>query len=101
MYQLSLAICIQDPTDTPIDEKNEKMKGLIRKKAEEYIDRAEKLKEHLNKPEPARVGANGSASGGKKCVLAAYRGHSNAERSSGKQAGMTTKTRTRRNCGLG
>jgi hypothetical protein len=45
------------------------MKGLIRKKAEEYIERAEKIKVHINKPEPARVGANGTSSGGKKCVL--------------------------------
>ena len=46
------------------------MKSLVRSKAEEYVDRAEKLKQHLQKPEPARVGANGTStgSGGKKCV---------------------------------
>lgn len=39
------------------------MKVLIRKKAEEYIERAEKLKEHISKPEPARAGAIGATNG--------------------------------------
>ena len=33
-----------------LDEKNEKIKENIRKKINEYLDRAEKLKEHLAKP---------------------------------------------------
>ncbi|EJD04238.1 AAA-domain-containing protein [Fomitiporia mediterranea MF3/22] len=49
-------------------EKNDKLKGLIRGKISEYLDRAEKLKEHLNKDAEKRarraVGANGTASGG-------------------------------------
>lgn len=61
-----------------IDEKNDKLKTLIRGKITEYLDRAEKLKEHLNKTEEKKarraVGANGASSGGPggtgaKCVL--------------------------------
>jgi vacuolar protein-sorting-associated protein 4 len=52
------------------DEKNEKMKSLIRKKVDEYLTRAEKLKVHITKmEEPARIKANGATngnSGGKK-----------------------------------
>jgi vacuolar protein-sorting-associated protein 4 len=55
------------------DEKNEKMKSLIRKKVDEYLTRAEKLKVHITKmEEPARVKANGTtngSSGGKKWGL--------------------------------
>ena len=36
------------PTPVP-DEKNDKLKQLIRAKFVEYLDRAEKLKEHLGK----------------------------------------------------
>ncbi len=51
-------------------EKNAKSKEMIRGKAAEYMDRAEKLKEHLheqdkgNKKRPAAVGSNGKVSGG-------------------------------------
>lgn len=49
-------------------EKNPKMKDSIRAKASEYMERAEKLKRHLNESKgakkPSKVGANGSASGG-------------------------------------
>jgi vacuolar protein-sorting-associated protein 4 len=49
------------------DEKNEKLKALIRNKFTEYLDRAEKLKKHLSDADEKRgrskVGANGSASG--------------------------------------
>lgn len=59
------------------DEKNDKLKELIRKKFTEYLDRAEKLKEHLAKSDEkrARVGvgsdgtgkaAGGGGTGGKK-----------------------------------
>lgn len=48
-------------------EKNDKLKALIRGKFTEYLDRAEKLKEHLAKSEDKRtktkVGANGSSGG--------------------------------------
>ncbi|KZS90331.1 AAA-domain-containing protein [Sistotremastrum niveocremeum HHB9708] len=48
-------------------EKNDRLKTLIRKKIDEYLDRAEKLKEHLEKAEEKRgraaVGANGKESG--------------------------------------
>ncbi|GJE92040.1 AAA-domain-containing protein [Phanerochaete sordida] len=49
-------------------EKNEKSKQLIRSKIEEYIARAEMLKEHIQQAEDKRakkaVGANGMANGG-------------------------------------
>ena len=48
-------------------EKNNKLKYLIRKKFTEYLDRAEKLKEHLAKSSEDRnraaVGANGAEKG--------------------------------------
>ena len=44
------------------DEKNERVKESIRKKMAEYLDRAEKLKEHLNTPKKKAVAA--AASGG-------------------------------------
>ncbi|WVF71097.1 hypothetical protein IAT40_005894 [Kwoniella sp. CBS 6097] len=48
-------------------EKNDKLKELIRKKFTEYLDRAEKLKEHIAKSEEkrskAKVGANGGGGG--------------------------------------
>ncbi|CAD6896767.1 unnamed protein product [Tilletia laevis] len=48
-------------------EKNEKLKELIRNKLVEYLDRAEKLKEHLAKSQETKgrraVGANGGESG--------------------------------------
>lgn len=51
-------------------EKNPKSKEMIRGKAGEYMERAEKLKNHLaegdksNKRKPAAVGSNGKVSGG-------------------------------------
>ncbi|RDW67985.1 hypothetical protein BP6252_09381 [Coleophoma cylindrospora] len=50
-------------------EKNAKSKEMIRAKAAEYMERAEKLKQHLadgdgKRKKPGMVGANGSASGG-------------------------------------
>lgn len=52
-------------TDT--DEKNDKLKIIIRNKIDEYLGRAEKLKEYLAKGEEPRsrgaVGANGATSG--------------------------------------
>ncbi|KAF9514516.1 hypothetical protein BS47DRAFT_1376522 [Hydnum rufescens UP504] len=49
-------------------EKNDSMKSMIRKKADEYMDRAEKLKEHLVKAGERRsrsaVGANGTPNSG-------------------------------------
>lgn len=51
-------------------EKNAKSKEMIRQKAGEYMERAEKLKNHLadsdknNKRKPAAMGANGKSSGG-------------------------------------
>lgn len=50
-------------------EKNAKSKEMIRGKTKEYIERAEKLKTHLeegdksNKRKPAAVGSNGKVSG--------------------------------------
>jgi len=50
-------------------EKNAKSKEMIRGKAGEYMERAEKLKQHLagedkEKKKPAAVGSNGKVSGG-------------------------------------
>ena len=51
-------------------EKNAKSKEMIRGKAGEYMERAEKLKNHLaegdksNRKKPAAVGSNGKVSGG-------------------------------------
>lgn len=49
-------------------EKNQKSKEMIRQKAAEYMERAEKLKNHLaeqeGKKKPAAMGANGKAANG-------------------------------------
>ena len=51
-------------------EKNPKLKEMIRSKVGEYMDRAEKLKNHLadadnsNRKKPAAIGSNGKVSGG-------------------------------------
>ena len=51
-------------------EKNPKSKEMIRAKTAEYMERAEKLKQHLaetdkgNRKKPAAVGSNGKVSGG-------------------------------------
>lgn len=52
-------------------EKNPKSKDMIRSKVGEYMERAEKLKNHLadgdkSKKKPAAVGVNGKVSGGGK-----------------------------------
>ena len=53
-----------------LGEKNAKSKEMIRGKVAEYMDRAEKLKHHLedtdksNNKKPSAIGANGKASGG-------------------------------------
>jgi vacuolar protein-sorting-associated protein 4 len=49
-------------------EKNEQSKATIRVKINEYLERAEKLKQHLNdeanKKKPGKIGANGSTAAG-------------------------------------
>ena len=56
--------------DTFSGEKNPKSKEMIRGKVAEYMERAEKLKQHLeqndksNKKKPSAVGANGKVAGG-------------------------------------
>ena len=68
-------------------EKNPKSKEMIRTKAGEYMERAEKLKNHLadtdkgSRKKPAAVGSNGKVSGGSgkgKCVLLHYFIHGRA-----------------------
>lgn len=51
----------------PPDEKNEKCKATIRSKVEEYLARAEKLKEFLEKQQkkPVAQGSGGKSNGGK------------------------------------
>jgi vacuolar protein-sorting-associated protein 4 len=53
-----------DSVLTLSDEKNDKLRELIRKKFTEYLDRAEKLKEHIAKGEEKRTRAKVGASGG-------------------------------------
>ncbi|CAG8687038.1 16351_t:CDS:2, partial [Acaulospora colombiana] len=70
------ALCIHSFADCDLwdpDEKNDKLRVLIRKKVDEYLDRAEKLKTHIakaNDKQAGAVGSNGkvSASGGGKDV---------------------------------
>lgn len=50
---------------TYADEKNPKLKDLIRSKVEEYLERAEKLKDHLASLEAK---AKADADGGRKAV---------------------------------
>ena len=62
----------------PPDEKNDKLRILIKSKVTEYLDRAEKLKVHLAKVDDKRaksaIGANGKESGsGKKCASVMWR----------------------------
>lgn len=61
-----------------LGEKNARSKEMIRQKAGEYMERAEKLKNHLadeeKKKKPRAMGANGkeSGGGGKKYCLHEY-----------------------------
>jgi vacuolar protein-sorting-associated protein 4 len=57
-----------------VDEKNDKMKELIRKKFMEYLDRAEKLKQHLAQAQEAKGRAAIGANGGEKGVGGAANG---------------------------
>lgn len=71
--QLSVDLSYSDATI--LDEKYEKTKAVIRSKVNEYLARAEKLKEHIDKQEKdKRSGGNGInnkalAAGGKKSVV--------------------------------
>lgn len=61
-----------------IDEKNDKLRVLIRKKVDEYLDRAEKLKAHIAKAENKKssaIGSDGkvSSGGGGKYVPRSWR----------------------------
>jgi len=47
-----------------LDEKNDKLKILIRNKTKEYLDRAEKLRAHIAKADEKRTRATVGASGG-------------------------------------
>lgn len=71
-------------TDIGIGEKNQKSKEMIRAKVAEYMERAEKLKTHLNqndasnRKKPSAMGANGKSAGGSgkgKCVDIHNTGH--------------------------
>ena len=52
-----------------IDEKNEQNKETLRKKATEYLNRAEQLKSYLKKKQKNAVSANGSSGGKNKLVI--------------------------------
>lgn len=64
------AAALYEPLTLPrrTDEKNPKLRDLIRSKVEEYLDRAEKLKNHIASTDEKRqkqaVGTNGKATGG-------------------------------------
>ena len=75
-WKLGILKCIEmleitdmlPPFDAELtDERNEKMKELVRKKFLEYLDRAEKLKQHLAATQEAKgraaIGANGGEKG--------------------------------------
>lgn len=73
-YFMTALKCFHSPftalTCVSVDEKNEKSKQMIKKKVGEYLERAEKLKDHLSKPttkdgKPAAASANGVGTGGK------------------------------------
>jgi vacuolar protein-sorting-associated protein 4 len=49
-----------------LDEKNERVKESIRKKIQEYLDRAEKLKEVVQKPTKKKAMAASDGSGAAK-----------------------------------
>jgi len=84
------------------DEKNEKSKVLIRTKINEYLQRAEVLKEHIRtkgqkKPAANAVGSNGSV----KCVYTSIPNLCHSDLSAGKTTRMEpTRTQRSRNCGL-
>ena len=66
--------CFCDPDARAADEKNDKLKTLIKSKIKEYLDRAEKLKVHISNQEQrskSAIGADGKPSAGKKCVCPA------------------------------
>ena len=67
MYVLHRACGIL-PLDNAPDEKNERSKELIKKKIDEYLGRAETLKEHTQSGEEKKarraIGANGMSNGG-------------------------------------
>jgi len=84
------------------DEKNEKSKVLIRTKINEYLQRAEVLKEHIRtkgqkKPAANAVGSNGSV----KYVYIFTSKLCHSDHSTGKTTRMEpTRTQRLRNCGL-
>lgn len=63
-------LCRRTSTNAVLDEKNAKQKKMIQEKTREYMDRAEKLKKHLdehdesNRKKPSAMGVNGKSSGG-------------------------------------
>ncbi|CAC9887516.1 unnamed protein product [Aureobasidium pullulans] len=69
---LESTLPLRHATNASHREKNAKSKEMIRAKAAEYMERAEKLKNHLaeqdtNRKKPSAVGANGkTANGGAK-----------------------------------
>jgi len=67
MYPISshseppLPLKTNSPSSLPsrVDEKNPKLKDLIRSKVEEYLERAEKLKDHIAQTEKAKSDGEG------------------------------------------
>lgn len=69
-HQAALILPQHAHTNLQLGEKNQKSKEVIRGKVAEYMERAEKLKTHLdqndatNRKKPSAVGANGKVAGG-------------------------------------
>jgi hypothetical protein len=97
------------PSDKQLGEKNQKSKEMIRAKVAEYMERAEKLKQHLaqidetTRKKPSAMGANGKSSGdsgkGPKYVLASpYHRLQHTDQDA--EATTRSKTPNRRNCAV-
>lgn len=74
-------------------EKNEKLKELVRKKFVEYLDRAEKLKQHLSAAQESKGRAALGANGGEKGVGGAANGNKDGEGGDGDVDPETKKLR--------
>jgi len=68
VYAIPFILTLICSSSATSDEKNDKLKIIIRNKVDEYLGRAEKLKEYLTRSEETRsrsaLGSNGAATGG-------------------------------------
>lgn len=66
MFVTTQLLHIRSAFTSQLDEQNNKSKLLIRTKINEYLARAETLKEHLNDAKPAKSAVGLTGGGGKK-----------------------------------